>query len=85
MKYQLVRERDSLTLEGNVILWIEWNEDGTFKDRHHGPKIGCSLVLDPGGYNMYTWLTTEVLEFEEEVGLVKFKTKNSNYELTIRE
>ena len=31
-KYRLIRERDKLVKESARVLWLEWNEDGTFKD-----------------------------------------------------
>ena len=31
-KWELVRERDGLTKQSKGVKWIEWNEDGTFKD-----------------------------------------------------
>ena len=31
--WKLVRERDGLTKQSKGIKWIEWNEDGSIKDR----------------------------------------------------
>jgi hypothetical protein len=39
-KYKLVRERDNLTKQSARIMWVEWNEDGTFKDKYDEPAIG---------------------------------------------
>ena len=79
--YKLVREHDQLTRQGMYADWIEWNDDGTFKEKHDQPSIGMSLVID-GRFMNYTWLTTTVTEvLEEREGYLKFKTKNSVYEL----
>ena len=79
--WKLVRERDGLTNYGSRIGWIEWNEDSHFKEKHDGPAIGRSLMLDPHRMS-YTWLTTIVTEIiEESPDYIKFKTSNSIYEL----
>jgi hypothetical protein len=79
--WKLVRERDGLTNYGSRIGWIEWNEDSRFKEKHEGPAIGRSLMLDPHRMS-YTWLTTIVTEIiEESPDYIKFKTSNSIYEL----
>jgi len=79
--WKLVRERDGLTNYGSRIGWIEWNEDSRFKEKHDGPAIGRSLMLDPHRMS-YTWLTTIVTEIiEERTDYIKFKTSNSIYEL----
>jgi hypothetical protein len=79
--WKLVRERDGLTNYGSRIGWIEWNEDSRFKEKHDGPAIGRSLMLDPHRMS-YTWLTTVVTEIiEERIDYIKFKTSNSIYEL----
>ena len=80
-KYKLVRERDGLTHYAREIGWIEFNEDSTFKEKHDEPAIGRSLMLDPHRFT-FTWLTTSVTEIIEQLDdYVKFKTRNSNYEL----
>jgi hypothetical protein len=81
MKYKLVREHDGLTYHAHEIGWIEWNENGTFKEKHNELAIGRSLILDPHRMS-FTWLTTSVTEIvEQQDDYIKFKTKNSNYEL----
>ena len=83
MKYKLIRERDKLTKESNIITWVEWNDDSTFKQTHDEPAIGRSLVLDGNRLN-YTWCTTTIKEIVEmSENYVKFETKNSTYELFI--
>jgi hypothetical protein len=80
-KYKLVRERDNLTLEGEKIRWIDWNENGTFNSAHDEPKVERSLIIDPH-YMSYTWLTTIITEIlEQKENYTKFKTTNSVYEL----
>ena len=81
MNWKLVRERDGLTKQSNDVMWIEWNEEGRFKDKYDTPAVGRSLIMSP--FNQYfTWQTTDVIEIvEEREDYVKFKTQNSNYEL----
>lgn len=80
-KYKLVRESDGLTKYGQEMGWIEFHENGTFKEKHDEPTIGRSCILDPHRIS-FTWLTTSITEIvEEREDYIKFKTKNSNYEL----
>ena len=80
-RYKLVRERDGLSNVGHKIGWIEWNEDGKFKELHDEPAVGRSLILDFRGIS-YTWLTTTVTEIlEQKENYIKFATTNSIYEL----
>jgi hypothetical protein len=80
-KYKLVRERDGLSNVGHKAGWIEWNEDGTFKELHDEPAVGRSLILDPQRIS-YTWMTTTVTEIlEQKENYIKFATTNSIYEL----
>ena len=81
MNWKLVRERDELTKQSNDVIWVEWNEDGTFKANHKKPAIGRSLIMSPFN-QFFTWQTTSITEIvEERDGYLKFKTQNSNYEL----
>ena len=81
MNWKLVRERDGLTKQSNKIMWIEFNEEGRFKEKYDEPAIGRSLIMSP--FNQYfTWQTTTITEIvEQNDDYVKFKTQNSNYEL----
>ena len=81
MNWKLVRERDGLTKQSNAITWIEWTEEGRGKSKHDEPTIGRSLIMSP--FNEYfTWQTTTITEIVEQTdSYIKFKTKNSNYEL----
>jgi hypothetical protein len=80
-KYRLIREKDKLVKESARVLWLEWNDDDTFKDRFELPTVGRSLIMSP--FNDYfTWQTTPIIEIvEQRNDYIKFKTKNSNYEL----
>ena len=79
--WKLVRERDGLTNQSKDIMWIEWNEDGTFKEKHDTFAIGRSLLMSPFN-QFFTWQTTPITEIvEEQDDYIKFKTQNSNYEL----
>lgn len=80
-KWKLVRERDGLTKHSKDIKWLEWNEDGTFKKTHPLPAVGLSLIMSP--FNQaFTWQTTDITELVvSEDDYIKFRTKNSNYEL----
>lgn len=79
--WRLVRERDNLTKESKEIMWIEWNEDSTFKSKHDEIAVGRSLMMSP--FNQYfTWMTTEITEvWETTEDFIKFKTLNSKYTL----
>jgi len=81
MNWKLVRERDGLTKQSNAIMWVEWTDEGRFKEKYDEPEVGRSLIMSP--FNQYfTWQTTTITEIvEERDDYIKFKTKNSNYEL----
>ena len=82
-KWRLVRTRDDLTKESEEIGFIEWNEDGTFKDLHkgiEGLEIGRSLLMSPFNRS-FTWQTTEVVDFHETDDGLEFNTNNSEYRL----
>ncbi len=81
INWKLVRERDGLVRKSAKILWLEWSETGYYKARHSDPDIGRSLIMSPFN-QFFTWQTTEITELVEvREDYVKFKTKNSNYEL----
>jgi hypothetical protein len=82
-KYKLVREGDGLTKFGNNVIWIKFGEAVCFESKHEEPMVNTSLILDFFGPT-FTWMTTtinEILESREDY--IKFKTKNSIYELFI--
>jgi hypothetical protein len=79
--YTLRRINDGLTKTGSRVQYIEWNEDRSFKARFDTIAVGRSMVLD---FNMgnFKWMTTQVTEILESTATyIKFKTKNSEYEL----
>ena len=80
--YKLKRS-DGLTKISKEVMWIEWNEDKSFKAKHTEPAVGRSLLMSPFGPT-FTWQTTKITELVEVTDeLVKFKTENSDYELII--
>ena len=81
MRYKLIRKEDGLVKDGNVAFWVEWDENSRGKDKHEKIGVGYSLLLDPV-FGNYTWLTTTVTEILEDTpACIRFKTKNSEYEL----
>jgi hypothetical protein len=79
--WKLVRERDGLTKQSKEVMWIEFGENGFFKEKHTEPAIGRSLLMSPFS-PFFTWQTTVVTEIvEQREDYIKFKTENSNYEL----
>jgi hypothetical protein len=79
--WKLVREHDGLTKQSKEVMWIEFNEEGTFKSKHDEPAVGRSLMMSPFTFS-FTWQTTPITEImEEREDYIKFKTRNSNYEL----
>lgn len=76
-KYELKRINDGLIKKGSDVIFISWNEDGTYFSE---PAIGRSLMLDPK--MSYAWLTTTITEIlEQKDNYLKFQTRNSIYEL----
>ena len=81
MNWKLVRERDGLTKQSEKIIWIEFNDEGRFKEKYDEIAVGRSLLMSPFN-DFFTWQTTTVTEIvEERDDYIKFKTENSNYEL----
>ena len=79
--WKLVRERDGLTNQSKEVMWVEWNQENKFKARHDKPAIGYSLIMSPLN-QFFTWQTTPITEvLEKRENFLKFKTKNSVYEL----
>ena len=80
-KYKLIRESDQLTKTSLDVKWLGWNEDGHCQDAFEDIKVGRSLLMSPFGPT-FTWMTTSVTEIiEQKDDYIKFKTKNSTYEL----
>jgi hypothetical protein len=81
IQYKLVRERDGLVKQSQDIKWIEFNEDGTYKETFKEIAIDRSLVMSPFN-KFFTWQTTLVTEIiEQKENYIKFATENSVYEL----
>ena len=61
------------------IIWLEFNEDRTYKARHKKPAVGLSLLMSP--FNQYfTWLTTPITHIKEsKENHWLFDTENSTY------
>ena len=81
--WRLVREGDGLNKKSKAIIWIEWNEDGTFNSKHDKPAVDRSLLMSPFNH-FFTWQTTvitEILDLADDHSYIKFRTENSIYEL----
>lgn len=79
--WKLVRERDGLTKQSAEVTWLEFREDGFFKEQYKEPAIGRSLLMSPFS-PFFTWQTTVVTEIvEQREDYIKFNTENSVYEL----
>ena len=78
------RKGDNLTKHSVDILWIEWNENGTFKAKHEDFAIGRSLLMSPFN-EFFTWQTTpitKIIAATADLSYIKFETENSEYMLT---
>ena len=79
--WKLVRERDGLIKHSVDVIWIEFNENGTFKAKYDEPAVDRSLIMSPFN-QFFTWQTTPITEIvEEQDNYIKFNTQNSSYEL----
>ena len=79
--WKLVRERDGLENQSKEVMWVEWNEDNSFKARYDEPAVSRSLIMSPLN-KFFTWQTTFITEIlEEREDCIKFNTLNSTYEL----
>ena len=82
-KYKLVRERDGLTKTSVAVKWLEFHEDGKYKDGFDEVAVGRSLIMSPFN-DFFTWHTTLVTEIvEQREDYIKFNTENSSYELFV--
>jgi hypothetical protein len=80
-KWKLVRERDGLTKQSADVMWIEFGDNGFFKEKHTEPAVGRSLIMSPFN-QFFTWQTTVVTDIvEQREDYVCFDTTNSRYEL----
>ena len=76
--FVLRRQHDNKQVVGQTIKFVEWNDDGTFKSIHSEPAVGRSIIVDPGPFGNFRWLTTTITEM---VSTTEFKTKNSTYNI----
>lgn len=82
-KYKLVRDRDQLTKTSKDIKWLEFDENGKYKEAFSDITVGRSLIMSPFNY-AFTWQTTIVTEIvEQRDDYIKFNTENSCYELFV--
>jgi hypothetical protein len=80
-QYKLTREEDEMVKYSRDVMWLEWNEEGHWKDRHSEPAVGRSLLMSPFN-DTFTWMTTDITEIlHEDANVIRFKTKNSTYRL----
>jgi hypothetical protein len=82
--WKLVRSGDGLTKHSVDILWIEFNENGTFKAKHNDFAVGRSLLMSPFN-QFFTWQTTPITKIIASTAdplYVQFETENSEYVLT---
>lgn len=80
-QYKLTRENDEMVKYSRDVMWLEWNEEGHWKDRHSEPAVGRSLLMSPFN-DAFTWMTTDIVEIlHEDDNFIRFKTKNSTYRL----
>ncbi len=79
--WKLVREQDGLTKHSVDVTWLEFNDEGRFKEKYSEPAVGRSLLMSPFS-EFFTWQTTDVTEIvEQREDYIKFHTGNSTYEL----
>ena len=76
-----LKRSDGLIKTSQDVRWIEFDENGRGKELHETPKVVLGLIMSP--FNIFfTWQTTEVTELlESSENYIKFRTKNSDYEL----
>ena len=80
--YEIERINDGLKIKGQVVLFVEFDENGRGKALHEKPEPGFALIVDktPVSYKWMTSEITEVMNFSEK--FMQFKTKNSEYTIT---
>ena len=84
VNYKLTKPNDPSFLKtGEKVKWLEFNDDGTFKESFDEPAVGRGLIVNHHFGPMFTWQTTSIVEIvEQNENEVVFKTKNSLYKLT---
>jgi len=80
--YKIYRKNDGLTKTSEGVIWIEFDDDGRFKEKYDEPGVGRGLMMSPFN-DFFTWMTTPIVEIiDKEENYLNFKTKNSEYILT---
>ena len=84
VNYKLTKPNDPSFLKtGEKVKWLEFNENGTFKESFDEPAIDRSLIINHHFGSLFTWQTTTVTEIiSQDENEIVFKTKNSLYKLT---
>jgi len=80
--YEIERLNDGMKIKGEVIGFVEFDDNGRGRLLHKEPGIGFALIVDRTAIS-YKWMTTtitEVISFSEK--FMQFKTKNSEYIIT---
>lgn len=83
--YTLTKPNDpDFKVGGSKVSFITFDDEGKYKSHGTEPSVGSSLFLN-GIFN-YSWQTTDITEIiEQKETYIKFRTKNSIYELHINE
>lgn len=83
LNWKLLRVGDGLIKRSQNIGWLEWADDGYFKERHSNIALNRSLLMSPFSNEFFTWQTTPVNEIiKHEDDYIEFKTQNSHYKLS---
>jgi hypothetical protein len=84
-KFVLTRKKDGKVIEGNDVIYVEFEKDGRYANYSREFKIGTSLVVDFKAGN-FKWMTTQIKEIlEQKENYIIFVTLNSEYKLETRE
>lgn len=75
-------DNSNFEVKSSKASFITFDDEGKYKSHSIEPSIGSSLVLN--GLFAYSWQTTDITEIIEQTdNYLKFRTKNSIYELKI--
>jgi hypothetical protein len=84
-KFVLTRKKDGKVIEGNDVIYVEFEKDGRYVDYSREFKIGTSLVVD-FKVGSFKWMTTKITNIlEQKENYIIFVTLNSEYKLETRE
>ena len=80
--WKLHRLNDELIRTSHEVMWLEFDENGRFKQKYDVPAVGRSLLMSPFN-EFFTWQTTPMIEIVSiDFGQIVFKTQNSIYTLS---